>query len=152
MSECDDANPPKFNVERDLHGKFLPGSGGRPKGARNRASRLAQEVFEAESEAVARKAVDLALAGDTIALKIVLDRVNPAPKGRSVEIDVPPVENPHDLITAFAGLLGAAAAGELAPAEAAEIGKLAEGLGKAFELRDLAERVQQLEARLGGAR
>jgi hypothetical protein len=96
--------------------------------------------------------VDLALAGDTAALKIVMDRVSPAPKGRSIEVDIPAVETPRDLIHAFASLLGAVAAGELAPAEAAEIGKLAEGLGKAFELRDLAERVRELEQRLGGAR
>src|SRR5687768_6523834 len=61
-------------------GAFRPGNPGRPKGCRNRATLAALALLEGEAEALARKAVELALAGDTVALRLVLDRL--LPKGR----------------------------------------------------------------------
>ncbi len=147
-----DRSRPLNTAGRAPGGQFTTGNPGRPKGARNRASRLAQEVLEAETEAIARKAVDLALGGDTTALKIVLDRVSPVPKGRPISVDLPAVETPRDLIGAFASLLAAVAEGSLAPAEGMEVARIAEGLAKAHEVHDLGERVRELEQRLGGAR
>ena len=49
----------------------------RPKGARNRATLAAETLLDGEAEALTRKAVELALAGDTTALRLCLERVLP---------------------------------------------------------------------------
>jgi hypothetical protein len=52
-------------------GRFPPGVSGNPAGrlpgTKNRATKEAEELLEGEAEALARKAVELALAGDTVA-------------------------------------------------------------------------------------
>ena len=54
---------------------FQPGQSGnpkgKPKGARNRAPLAAEVLLDGEAEALTRKAIELALAGDTVALRIV---------------------------------------------------------------------------------
>jgi hypothetical protein len=47
---------------------FPPGNPGKPKGARHRATRAMEALLEGESEALTRKAVEVALAGDAVAL------------------------------------------------------------------------------------
>src|SRR5262249_55882214 len=48
---------------------------GRPRGARNRTTMLLQKLLEADGEALARKAIDLAKGGDLVALRMCMDRL-----------------------------------------------------------------------------
>lgn len=57
---------------------------GRPKGASDRRTEL-RELLEPHAGALIKKAVEMALAGDTTAMKLCLERVLPAVK--SVEIN-----------------------------------------------------------------
>ena len=75
---------------------FEPGNSGKPPGALNRATRLAAELLDNEGEALTRKAVELALAGDIGALRLCLERIYPARRAR-VQIDLPKVETAWDL-------------------------------------------------------
>jgi len=65
---------------RRADGRFAPGNTGRPKGARHKATRAAQALLDGEAEALTRKAVEAALEGDTVALRICLERIAPARK------------------------------------------------------------------------
>lgn len=80
---------------------FRPGQSGnpngRPKGSRNRATLLAQELLGDEGETIMRKAIDLAKSGDKLALKLCLERIVPRP-GRTLEIDLPAVKKADDLV------------------------------------------------------
>ncbi len=49
-------------------GKFAHGNPGKPKGARHKTTRAVEELLNGQSEAITQKAVDLALAGDTLSL------------------------------------------------------------------------------------
>src|SRR5215212_5857521 len=51
-------------------GTFQPGNPGRPAGARNRATLAAMTLLEGEAEALTRRCVELALAGDTTTLRL----------------------------------------------------------------------------------
>ena len=57
---------------------FEPGKSGnpigRPKGARNQATLLAESLLEGEVEAITRKLINRALEGDTTALRLCLER------------------------------------------------------------------------------
>ncbi len=48
---------------------------GRPRGSRNRATQAMQQLLDGEARALTRKAVELALGGDTTALRMCLDRL-----------------------------------------------------------------------------
>ena len=72
----------------------------------NRATRLAAELLDNEGEALTRKAVELALAGDIGALRLCLERIYPARRAR-VQIDLPKVETAADLPKAMSAVLAA---------------------------------------------
>ena len=118
---------------------------GRPKGARNRATLALEAILEGEAEALTRRAVALALEGDTVALRLFLDRIAPARKDRHVPFALPPISTAADAVKASAALVAAVAEGELTPSEASDLGKLVETVIRGIELTDVQERLARLE-------
>ena len=53
---------------------FKPGKSGKPKGTRNLTTRAVEDLIDEERDALTRKALDMALAGDMRALQLCLDR------------------------------------------------------------------------------
>jgi uncharacterized protein DUF5681 len=89
-------------VSGNPEGRFKPGHSGnpagRPPGTRNKATESAELLLEGEAEALTRKAVELALGGDPIALRLCIDRLIPPRRGRKVQLaNVPPVHGRADL-------------------------------------------------------
>jgi hypothetical protein len=126
---------------------FQLGNPGRPKGARHRTTLAMQALLEGEGEALTRKAVEMALAGDAVALRLCMDRLLPALRERPVIVDLPALGSPSDAVAASAALLAAVAGGEVAPGEARELGRLIELHIKALEVHELETRLATLEAR-----
>jgi len=128
---------------------FKPGHsgnpGGRPKGARNRATVAAERLLDGEADALTRKAIDLAKQGDTTALRLCLERIVPPRKDRPVPFDMPRIETVADSVKAAAAIASAVADGELTPMEAAELSKVVDGYTRAVETADLATRLMRLE-------
>lgn len=137
------------NARRDHAGRFKPGiSGnpaGKPKGTRNRATRAAEALLESEMEAITRKAVDAALSGDVTAIRLCLDRILPARKGRPVYFDMGALESCADLAAAARRVLQAVADGVLSPEEAGAVMPVVEATRKAIETEDLERRLKALE-------
>ena len=119
---------------------------GKPKGARNKVTRAALELLEGECEALTRKAIDLALAGDTVALRLCLERIAPPRKEVPLEgLSLPPIQSPADLPRVMAGVLEAVSRGDITPGEAEKLARLVGEYGKATELADIEERLRALE-------
>jgi len=123
---------------------------GRPKGSRNKTTVAIEMLLEGEAEALTRKAIELALDGDMVALRLCLDRIAPARKDRTVSFDLPTILAISDLPQATASLLNAASCGDLTPSEARELGALVETHIKAIEVADLNARLELLEAKSRG--
>jgi Family of unknown function (DUF5681) len=104
---------------------FVPGQSGnpngRPKGARNRATRAVEALIEGEAEALADKAVEKALHGDSPMLRALLSTLVSPRRERTVEFELPKIENAADALKASSAVIAACAAGELSPHEASEI-------------------------------
>jgi hypothetical protein len=134
---------------RDGRGRWLKGASGnprgKPRGTRHRATRAAEDLLEGQAKKLTAKCIELALAGDTTAMKLALERVIPARKDRPVALALPPLEGTPDLPTVTAALLAATAAGELTPGEAGELAKLVEAHRRAVETVSLEARVAALE-------
>jgi len=94
---------------------------GRPRGARNRATLLMQNLLADDAEAIGRKAIEMAKAGDLTAIRLCMDRLAPARKDEPVAFELPPIEKPADCVAATASIVAAVAAGELTPTQAAEL-------------------------------
>jgi Family of unknown function (DUF5681) len=149
---------------RDVRGRFKKGASGNPAGrfrkgqsgnpagrapgARNKATETAELLLDGEAEALTRKAVELALAGDAMALRLCLERIIPPRRGRKVHLSsVPPVRGAADLGDTMAAITTAATGGAITPGEAAELARVVEIFVRAVETSDFERRLQQLEKR-----
>jgi len=96
---------------------------GRPRGARNRTTVLLENLLAADAEAIGRKAIELAKAGDIAAIRMCMDRLAPARKDEPVVFDLPPLATAADSVAAAASIVAAVAGGELAPSEGADLAR-----------------------------
>lgn len=120
---------------------------GRPKGARHKTTVAIEAMLAGQAQGLTQKAIELALNGDTVALRLCLDRLAPPRRSPSVDVELPPLESPADAIKAMSALATAVTAGNISPSEAAELGKLVDSFVRAIETHDLADRVAALEAK-----
>ncbi|TXM94809.1 hypothetical protein FV223_03160 [Methylobacterium sp. WL116] len=122
---------------------------GRPRGARNRSTLALQAILDGESEALTRRAIEMALGGDTVALRMCMDRLMPVRKDRPITFTLPEIETAADLTKATKALMQGVADGEITPSEAAELSKLVDAHVKAIEAVDFAGRLAALEEAAG---
>src|SRR5260370_25353583 len=59
---------------------------GRPRGSRNKATLAAETLLEDELERLTREAIDRAMDGDPLLLRLCITRLLPAPRGRRVQL------------------------------------------------------------------
>src|SRR5262245_26723005 len=67
---------------------------GRPRGALNHTTVLAQELLSARVESIAGKLIELAESGDMRAIRVCMDRLVPAIKDQPITVELPPIEKP----------------------------------------------------------
>jgi len=130
---------------RKTDGKFASGNTGRPRGARHKTTLAIQALLDGEGEALTRKAVEMALAGDTTALRLCLERIAPPRKDSPVRFDLPPMESAASASAAMGAILAGVASGDLTPGEGSAIAGLVEGYRKALETTELEQRLKALE-------
>jgi uncharacterized protein DUF5681 len=140
------------NLGRNTDGTFAKGfvnnPAGKPKGTRHNATRLAEALIDGRAKELVDKAVDMALAGDPTAMRLVLDRLCPPRRERSVDITLPSIKSANDLIAAAAALTEATAAGDITPSEAASLSTLVCNVAKAVETVEIVARLAKLEEQL----
>ena len=100
-------------------------------------------LLEGETEAITRKAIELAKAGDTVALKLVLERL--LPKSRAVRIDLP-MRTLADLDQAGETVREALAEGAVTLDEVRSLAGLLEARRRLIETTELERRLAALEA------
>ena len=122
---------------------------GCPTGSRHKSTIAAQALLDGESEALTRKAVELALEGDLVALRLCLERIVPPRKDSPIRMALPPMETASDIPGAMASVLAAVAAGELSPSEGTAVAGMVELQRRALETSELEQRVAALEKTKG---
>ncbi len=131
--------------------QFRKGKSGNPagktKGTRNKATIAAQALLEGEAEALTRKVVELALAGDTVALRLCLDRLMPSLKATAPMIALPdPL--PESLTDTAMVFLRAAASGQIPPDTATSLIGALGAIVRVEEVETLKARLEALERTL----
>ena len=130
--------------------RFQPGQSGnpagRPPGSRNKKTELAEDVLAVAAQETAIQIVARAQCGDKAAMRLVMERTVPAGTDRPLELKLPTVEGPEDLIAAADVVLKALAAGDLSSRETVCMLTVVERLGR------IADRAQQMKERREGRR
>jgi hypothetical protein len=86
--------------------------------------------------------VAAALAGDTVALRLALERICPPRRDRAATFALRPIHSARDAAEAQSDLADAVSFNIITPAEAAEISKVLANAAKAYEIAEMAERAQ----------
>jgi hypothetical protein len=134
-------------------GDFPPGvSGnpkGRPRGSLNQSTLIARAILEENAAALTNKAVEQALNGNSIALKICLQRLVPPPHDRTVTIPLPERDaSAEDILAAHSAVLRAVSTGEISPQEAHTLSLLLEARRRSWEAVQFSARLADVESRL----
>ena len=126
---------------------FRPGRSGnprgRPRGIKDKRVAL-RDLLTPHAQELIDKAVALAKAGDTAALRMCLDRMVPPVRARDLPVQLPVLTG--TLSEQGREVLKVMAAGDLTPSEATAIFQSLTAQGRLMELDELEQRIQKLEA------
>ena len=130
---------------RNPDGTFGPGNPGRPQGARHKVTKAIEDLLQGEADGLTRKAIDMALEGDTTALRLCLERIAPARKDAPISFDLPPIANASEAAQAAAAVVRAVANGDITPLEGATVMGLVENYRRVLETSEFEARIAALE-------
>jgi hypothetical protein len=102
-------------------------------------------LSQGEAEELTRLCVEQAKASDSVALRLVTERISPPIRERANRMGLPRVASVSDLPAAPSRIMVAVSAGEITPGEGNALCGMLDSMRQAFETADLA-------ARLDGAR
>jgi len=145
--------PQQIQPRRRRGRPFQPGTSGnpagKPKGTRNRATLAAETLLDGEAEALTRKAIELALGGDSTALRLCIERIVAPRRDRAVNLDMPEMRSPEDAARAMSAIVSAVGAGDLTPGEAADVARLLDAFLKMVEAQEFEARLRAVEEQVG---
>ena len=130
---------------RNTDGKFSNGNVGRPKGSRNKATIAIESLLEGQAEALPQTAISKALEGDSIALRLCMDRIAPPMKDKPVVFTLPKMQDAMDASQAAGSVLNAVGDGTLTPIEGTRVMALIDSYRRTLELTDIEQRLHALE-------
>ena len=130
---------------RNTAGQFAVGNAGRPKGSRNKATLAIESLLQGQAEALTQTALTKALEGDSVALRLCMDRIAPLPKDATVTFAMPTMSSALDASEAAGSVLKAVSEGELTPLEATRVMGLIVSYRRTLELTEIEGRLQALE-------
>jgi len=105
-----------------------------------------EQLLEGEADAIGRKCIEMALGGDTTALRLAMERIAPVRRAR-VQFTLPVIDTVTDLPKAVSAVLAAVADGTLSPEEGSAIGSAISLQCRVLETCELERRIVALEER-----
>ena len=136
---------------RNTAGQFASGNTGRPKGSRNKTTITIESLLQGQADALTQTAATKALEGDSLALKLCMERIATALKDQPVSFSLPIMKNALDASEAAGSVLTAVSEGELTPIEATRVMGLIDSYRRTLELTDIETRIAALEADLANS-
>ena len=127
---------------------FPPGNTlgrGRPKGSRNKAKSLGQDLLDEYAPHLMRKCIALAMQGDRSALRICMERISPARRGACITMNLPAIRTAQDVDKAAEKVTQAIRRGELTPTEGSTMMNLLESRSRVMERGQLESRLEKVE-------
>jgi hypothetical protein len=130
---------------------------GRPVGSRNQSKVFVEQLLLPHQEALLEKAIELALKGDPVALRLCIERLYPAPKERRIDLPLPQVRNVEEATAALSTVLTGIGEGQITPGEGAILAEIVETQERLVEARikeqhreELQQQSKEMEAEIQG--
>src|SRR5579859_630925 len=121
---------------------------GRPTGRRNLSYQHLHELMTAQGEAVVTAVLAAALRGDSIAQRLVLDRILPRRVCNPIrDVTLPPMSTAADAVQALGEVTSAVIEGRITTDEAAALASIVEVFIKVAASHDHERRIVELEER-----
>lgn len=137
------------DTDREEGGRFVEGhavkSPGRPRGPSE--SEKIRALLEPKKEAVIRKLVELAEAGDPVSIRLVLERLAPVPRPEAEKVVVPGLKEAGTLQAKATAILSAVADGQISAEAGDRLLRMLDTYGKAVVLDEHERRLQAIENR-----
>ena len=133
---------------RNTAGQFTEGNSGKPKGSRNKATIAIENLLKGQAEALTQTAISKALDGDSMALRLCMDRIAPLPKDNTISFTLPHMESANDASKAAGSVLKAVSIGEITPIEGSRVMGLIDSFRRTLELIVIEHRIQALESNI----
>ena len=121
---------------------------GRRAGSRNKTTEAAAVLLQGESEALTRRAVEMALAGDPMAMRLCIERILAPCRERAVKFAWPPIESAADIPVAMKAVTSALASGVITPSETGRIADVVDTFVRAIDTSNFDRRLRELEHRV----
>jgi hypothetical protein len=110
-----------------------------------------EALLDGDGEAITRKAIDLAKAGNEAALRLCLERLIAPRKERPVRLKLPEdTSTAQGVSLALTAILASAAQGEITMGEAVQLANLLEIRRKVIETQEFERRLGEIENRITG--
>ncbi len=137
---------PAPDQTRRSDGRFGPGNPGKPRGARNKTTVALEALLDKGAKAITRKAIAMAKDGDSTALRLVIERIIPARRGRPVSLpDMPKIASVADVPAVVASIMESVAAGDLTAEEASDLTAIMDRYVRAVCATEYESRLKSLE-------
>ena len=130
---------------RNADGTFGAGNAGKPRGTRHKATQAVLGLLEGQAEALTQRAVEMALGGDSTALRLCLERLAPPRKDAPISFAFPQMSTASVAAEAAGATLQAVSEGDLTPSEGVQIMGLIDSFRRTLEITELEARVAALE-------
>ena len=125
--------------------RWVPGQSGNPEGRTPGVDRVRQ-LLNPHRESLVQKAVDLALTGDTVALRICMDRIAPLLRAELSAVHIPGIAEGGSMSDKARAVVDAVGSGLLSPDTAALLLGAMCNATRIIEGDELAARIARLEA------
>jgi hypothetical protein len=129
---------------------FAKGNPGRKRGSRNKSTLVAEALLQGEMEGLVRAAIKLAKSGDGPMLKFFLGRR--IAKDRPIQLDLPEINTPEDVVQALNVIARAVSEGEITPTEGAALFSMVESLSRTTawkeEVKELNRKLKDVQQKL----
>lgn len=130
-------------------GQFQKGQSGNPKGkakgTKNKATLAAEQLLQVDLKNICQRLVEEALIGNMQAIKLVLDRMLPPKRDRTIDIGLPKLQTADDAVNAMALIIDAVGSGNITPSEGEAISRVVDAFVRAIQAHDIEKRVSLLE-------
>lgn len=104
--------------------------------------------MQGELDNICRRLIEEALEGNIQAMRLILDRILPPRKDRSIEINVPTLKTPDDALKAISVISQAIGSGDITPCEGESLSRIIDIFVKAINTYNLEKRLNELEAKV----
>lgn len=130
---------------------WTKGQSGNPKGKPKGTGKatVLRSLLEPHAEDLVGKAKDLAMEGDTTALRLCLERLVPPIKIKDEPVQIEGLEGSQTLVEQGQAIINALATGQLTPSEAATLMQSVATQARIIEVEELDRRLSVLESHGG---